>query len=81
MQSMFERRSAMPLAMAQVDQPFILRSIRADRDMQTRLAAMGLYPGAKLTVVSNSLNGPCIVIVKDSRLVLDRQTAHQILVG
>jgi Fe2+ transport system protein FeoA len=75
-----ERASAMPLTIAPVNRCVIMHSVMADQEMQTRLAAMGLYPGAELIVISRSLNGPCIVIVKDSRLVLGRQTAHKILV-
>jgi Fe2+ transport system protein FeoA len=67
--------------MAQVDQPLVLKDVRTEPDMQTRLASMGLHPGVELKIISRSMYGPCIIVVKDCRLVLDWHTAHQILVG
>jgi len=73
--------SGMPLMLAPTDRPVMVQSIRGGHDVQTRLAALGVYPGVKLTVISASLGGPCIIAVKDSRLALDRGMAHRILVA
>jgi Fe2+ transport system protein FeoA len=76
-----QKKSPLPLSMAQTDQTLVVRGMRAEPDMQSRLAAMGLHPGVEIKVISRSVHGPCIIVVKDSRLVLDRKLAHQILVG
>ncbi|MHB9024680.1 MAG: FeoA family protein [Armatimonadota bacterium] len=73
--------SGMPLLLAPTDRPVTVHSVRGGHDLHTRLAALGVYPGAVLTVISASLGGPCIVAVKESRLALDRSMAHQILVA
>lgn len=81
MPNTLERRSTMPLSMAEVGRILVLREVKAEPDLQMRLAAMGLYPGVEIRVISRSMHGPCIIVVKECRFVLDRQTAHQILVG
>ncbi|MHB0934861.1 MAG: FeoA family protein [Armatimonadota bacterium] len=72
--------SGMPLMLAPTDRPMTVHSIHGDQHLQTRLAALGVYPGTVLTVISASLGGPCIIVVKECRLALDRGMAHQILV-
>ena len=80
MPSVTVRDSAMPLWMAEVGREMILHDVSAEPDLKVRLAAMGLYPGVKLKVISRSAQGSCIVAVKECRLVLDRETVHHILV-
>lgn len=70
----------MPLAMVESGKCVRLLAIRAGRGLRSRLAAMGLVPGVDLVVVRNSLNGPFIVSVKGSRVVLGRGMVHKILV-
>lgn len=55
-------------------------SIDAGHGLITRLVSMGLIPGAELTVINNSRNGPFVVAVKDSRIMLGRGMAQKILV-
>ncbi len=70
----------MPLAMAQIGQVVRLVSVRAGDGLRKRLAEMGLVPGTELAVVQNTVSGPFIVRVKDSRIVLGRGMAHKIIV-
>ncbi len=70
----------MPLAMVESGRCVRILAIRSGRGLKGRLAAMGLVPGVDLVVVRNSLNGPLIVSVKESRLVLGRGMVHKILV-
>lgn len=69
-----------PLAMASEGSKVQLKSVRAGHKLETRLAAMGLIPGVELLVINNSHNGPFIVEVKGSRLILGRGMAHKIVV-
>ncbi len=71
----------MPLAMCQAGSTVRLVTIDSGRELQSRLAAMGLTPGAELEVVSSSLSGPFIVAIKGSRVVLGRGMAHKIMVS
>ncbi|HOF89643.1 MAG TPA: FeoA family protein [Armatimonadota bacterium] len=73
--------SGLPLLLAPTDRPVTVHDIRGGSELRTRLAALGVYPGVELTVISASLGGPCIIAVKESRLALDRGMAHRILVG
>lgn len=45
-----------------------------------RLAALGLTPGAMVTVLQNPGHGPLIVLVRESRLVLGRGEAGHVTV-
>ena len=53
-------------------------AIHAGRELQARLAAMGLVPGTEITVISNQSRGPSVVAVKDSRVVLGRGMSTKI---
>ena len=56
-------------------------AINAGRGLQSRLAEMGLVPGEKIEVISNSQTGPFLIAVKGSRMVLGREMAQKIMVG
>ncbi len=70
----------MPLAMVQTGKTVRLVAVEAGQELQSRLAEMGMVPGIQLKVIQNSSNGPFIVGVKDSRIMLGRGMAHKILV-
>ena len=48
--------------------------------MRSRLAALGLLPGAELEVIQNSGQGPFVIAVKGSRIVIGRGMAARIAV-
>jgi len=54
--------------------------IRGGRGIRNRLTAMGLMPGAKITVLLNGGRGPFVVCVKNSRMALGRGVADKIMV-
>jgi len=48
--------------------------------LRSRLAAMGLRPGATVRVVHNGGGGPFVVAVGEARIVLGRGMARKVLV-
>ncbi len=54
--------------------------IEAGRDLNSRLAAMGLTRDVEISVISNSRGGPFVVAVKDSKVMLGRRMTEKILV-
>ena len=56
------------------------KSIDGGRQLRGRLAALGLLPGAELEVIQNSGQGPFVVAVRGSRIVIGRGMAARILV-
>ncbi|MBW1731331.1 MAG: ferrous iron transport protein A [Deltaproteobacteria bacterium] len=70
----------MPLAIVEAGRRVRLVAIKAGRGLQGRLASMGLVPGVEIEVLQNSLNGPCIVSLKGSRIILGRGMAYKIVV-
>ncbi len=70
----------MPLTHVNEGTHAILKSIDGGRQLRGRLAALGLLPGAQLQVVQNSGQGPFVVAVRGSRIVLGRGMAARILV-
>jgi DtxR family Mn-dependent transcriptional regulator len=75
-----EQTAAMPLTMASVGQDICLSEVTGSRELQHRLAEMGLTPGAKFSVVNKGNPGPFIVSVKGSKLMLGRGTVHRVMV-
>ena len=73
--------SETPLSRAAAGQPLRLVSLGAGRELRTRLAALGLFPGTELSLARASRRGPVVVAVKGTRLVLGRSMADRILVA
>jgi Fur family ferric uptake transcriptional regulator len=69
-----------PLQLAAVGEKVRIVEIVGSREMQARMAAMGLSPGTLLEVINNSPAGPFIVAAHETRLVLDLAMAQAILV-
>jgi len=65
----------MPLTKVGTGAKAILSSITGGRQLRGRLAALGLLPGTELQVVQNSGQGPFVVSVRGSRIVLGRGMA------
>lgn len=70
----------MPLTKVNEGTRAVLRSIEGGRQLRSRLAALGLLPGAELEVVQNSGHGPFVVSVRGSRIVIGRGMAERIAV-
>ena len=48
--------------------------------LKTKLCDMGLYANTKVKIMKNDLTGPIIVQVKESRIVIGRGQANQIMI-
>ncbi len=70
----------MPLSMVAPGEEVRLIQIRGGQRLRQRLADLGLNVGMVLDVMKTDRNGPMILGVKDSRLVIGRGMAHHILV-
>ena len=66
-----------PLSSLRVGQACYLQGVGAGPRLRRRLAELGLTPGVELTVLQNT-GGPVMVCVRNSRLALGRQMAHQL---
>jgi Fur family ferric uptake transcriptional regulator len=69
-----------PLQLAAVGEKVRIVEIVGSREMQARMAAMGLSPGTLLEVINNNPAGPFIVAAHETRLALDFAMAQAILV-
>lgn len=67
-----------PLSAVEAGQTVRLRCVNACGGLEARLAAMGLLPGVELEVIRSAPNGPFIIEVKSTRLVLGRGMAQKI---
>jgi ferrous iron transport protein A len=70
----------MPLAMVETGRVVRLVEITAGKKLKTRLADMGLFPGMEFTVMKNTMGGPFIIAVKESRIAIGRGMAQKIMV-
>lgn len=73
------RATAVPLAGIAEGRKVRLRSIDGGHVLASRLAALGLVPGAEFVVLRNA-GGPFLLAVKGSRIAIGRGMAHKILV-
>jgi Fe2+ transport system protein FeoA len=71
----------MPLALVKAGKRVHIVGLAAGEGLQGRLAAMGLVPGTQLEVIMNSAQGPFIVSVKGSRIILGHGMAQKIMVA
>ena len=70
----------MPLTKISEGTKAILLSIEGGRQLRSRLASLGMLPGAELEVIQNSGHGPFVIAVKGSRIVIGRGMAARIAV-
>lgn len=70
----------MPLTIVQPGRCVRLVAVNAGHGLQGQLTAMGLVPGAEIQVLQNSLQGPFLIAVKGSRIMLGRDMALKIVV-
>lgn len=69
-----------PLAELPSGTKAVVRRIAGGRELGGRLAAMGFTVGSSLEVLQNSLLGPMLVRVRNTRLALGRGEASKVLV-
>lgn len=70
----------MPLTLASVGEEVCLVDIRGGQELRKRLADLGFNIGMTLRIVQKDVNGPMILAVKDSRMVLGRGMAQKVIV-
>ena len=75
-----DNRPAMPLRMANAGEEVILAEVLGGKDLQHRLAEMGLLPGAQFTIVSPGKSGPFIIMLKGTKLMLGLGMVHKIMI-
>lgn len=69
----------MPLTMAKMGCPRVIKSITGKDDVRRFLASLGFVEGGSVTVVSE-LGGNLIVGIKESRIALSKGMANRIIV-
>ena len=73
-------RMQRPLSTVLAGATVVLRRIRAGRELEARLSALGFVPGETLHIHRNTRPGPLVVGVKGSRVMLGRGMAEKIAV-
>lgn len=58
-----------------------LHSIKGDRQFQSRLATLGFVPGVELLVIQGNIEGPLLVEIKGSRMMIGKDVARNLIVG
>ena len=69
----------LPLSMADVGQPQIIKKIGGSPDIRQHLETLGFNVGGEVCIVS-TLGGNLIVKVKESRMAVDEALARKIMV-
>ena len=69
----------LPLSMAEIGQPQIIKKIGGSPDVRQHLETLGFNVGGEVCIVS-TLGGNLIVKVKESRVAVDAALARKIMV-
>ena len=69
----------MPLTMAGIGEPVVIRKITGKDQVRQHLAELGFVVDGTVTVISR-LAGNLILQVKDSRIALDSTMANRIMI-
>ncbi|MBQ6553669.1 MAG: ferrous iron transport protein A [Firmicutes bacterium] len=69
----------MPLTLADKDKDHIIKRIGGNAEVKSHLEDLGFVVGAVVRVISTA-GGNLIVIIKDTRIALDRELAQKITV-
>ena len=70
----------MALAFGRPGEEFEVAELKGGRGFIRRLSEMGIYPGVKLSIVSNQGFGPIILAVNSTRIAIGRGMAMKIIV-
>jgi len=76
-----QRRPVMPLSLVLPGEQVVIDRLVGGRQVQQRLADMGLTPGTTIEVIKASGPGPIIVAFRGSRLALGRGLSQKVLVA
>jgi len=71
----------MPLTIVPAGRRVRLVAVDAGQGLKGRLAAMGLVPGVEIEMLRNSPQGPFLIAVKGSRIILGRGMAQKIIIA
>ena len=69
-----------PLLLAEAGKKVKIASIEGGHPIQSRLAALGLFPNVEVQILNRPRGGPLLVMVKGSRLALGRGLSSMIMV-
>ena len=69
----------MPLTMAEIDKPYLVKRVGGLEDTKRHLIELGFTEGAQVIVVSK-VSGNIIVNVRGARVALDNNLAKKIFV-
>jgi ferrous iron transport protein A len=72
--------SWIPLSLASTGKSVRFRRVQGGHGLNSRLAAMGLFPGVQVQICHNDRRGPVIIGVNGNRLVLGRGMAEKVAV-
>ena len=79
MQLIVRSVALMPLVIAEIGKPQIVKKIGGNDDVKRHLENLGFNVGGTVTIV-NSLSGNVIVKVKESRIAINEDMARRIFV-
>lgn len=76
-----QRRPVIPLSFAVAGEEVVIERLAGGRQVQQRLADMGLMPGTAVEVIKASGPGPIIVALRGSRIALGYGLSNKVLVS
>ena len=71
---------AMPLVMLGTGETARVIEVRGGKEVNGRLASLGVLPGATVSAIRTTRGGPVILHVHDSRVAIGRGMAQKVMV-
>ena len=71
---------AMPLVMLGAGRSARVVEVRGGKDVNGRLASLGVLPGATVSAIRTSAGGPVILSARESRVAIGRGMAQKVMV-
>ncbi len=69
-----------PLGMVMEGEEIRINQIYCGKGLRSRLYDLGIYDGSIIKIIKNDVSGPVILKIKDSKIVLGRGQAQQVMV-
>ena len=74
------KTSSFPLITAQENETLYITEIKGGRRFKDKCIDQGLVPGRKIEILNNSGNGPCLVKLFNTRIMIGRGMLNRIYV-
>lgn len=75
-----KKEKSIPLSLAKTEIPLIISELRGGNVFKEKCISMGIIPGKEIVISHKSRNGPCLMKIGDSRIIIGGGMMNKIFV-